>query len=112
MQNQEKDKKENDTFKAILDSLNNFTGTLTGKNLEEKLVEYSEVYGEILLYLYNQIENQKKEIKFLKKEIIRLEKRPNQNISHTKKNPNLFYLYILVFISLGLNIILLIQILK
>ncbi len=100
--------KSNDTIKAITDSLNNFAGALTGRNLEEKLLEYSEVYGEILLYLYQEQENQKKEIKHLKKEIFRLEEKIS-NSSQSKpqlKHSKLKYIFfILVLFSFILNII-------
>lgn len=107
--------KSNDTIKAITESLNNFAGTLTGKNLEEKLVEYSEIYGEILLYLYQEQENQKKEIRHLKKEILRLEEKIIKN-TQTKqqekslKSKNL--LYVLIIFSLLLNLISLVLIYK
>lgn len=100
--------KQNDTLKAIADSINQFTGSLTGKNLEDKLIEYSEVYGEILLYLYKTVENQKKEIKFLKKEIKRLEKLQEKPVDIKNSSKQYKFLYILVTISFLSNIILLI----
>ncbi|GIX42632.1 MAG: hypothetical protein KatS3mg129_2365 [Leptospiraceae bacterium] len=100
--------KQNDTLKAIADSINKFTGSLTGKNLEDKLIEYSEVYGEILLYLYKTVENQKKEIKFLKKEIKQLEKLQQKPIDIKTSSKQYKFLYILVTISILSNIILII----
>lgn len=106
--------KPNDTIKAITDSLHNFAGTLTGKNLEEKLVEYSEVYGEILLYLYQEQEHQKKDIKFLRKELHRLEEmihkslQGNQSENYRKSKLHVISIYLLLLI----NAILLIIIIK
>ncbi|MCX7811249.1 MAG: hypothetical protein N2247_10085 [Leptospiraceae bacterium] len=108
MEKNKNDINQNDTIKAIAESLNQFAGSLTGKNLENKLIEYSEVYGEIILYLYNQLENQKREIKHLKKELYRIESLLNQNSNHstTKNYKKDKYLYIFNIILFIINIIL------
>jgi len=113
MEKNKNDINQNETIKAIVESLNQFAGSLTGKNLENKLIEYSEVYGEIILYLYNQLENQKREIKHLKKELYRIESLLNQNnnnstIKNYKKDK---YLYIFNIFLVIINIILIILLL-
>ncbi len=103
---EKKQDNQTDTLQAITQTLNNFTGSLTGKNLEEKLIEYSEVYGEILIYLYKTMEQHKNEIKFLKKEIHRLEKllkdkNNMSNLDFTNKNKNhIRLLYLMIFINI------------
>ncbi len=113
MEKNKNDVNQNDTIKAIAESLNQFAGNLTGKNLENKLIEYSEVYGEILLYLYNHLENQKREIKHLKKELNRIESLLNQNNNNstTKNYKRDKYLYIFNVILVMINIILIILLL-
>ncbi len=112
---EKKQDNQTDTLQAIAQTLNNFTGSLTGKNLEEKLIEYSEVYGEILIYLYKTIEHHKNEIKFLKKEISRLEKliKEKNNISNldtTNKYKNhIRLLYFMIFINILFIIFLIIK---
>lgn len=76
--------KEKKLLESLAESLNQFTGSLTGKNLEEKLIEYSEVYGEILLNLYNTTEELKKENKLLKKQILKLENQLQEFSSNSR----------------------------
>ncbi len=74
MKDKNLDKEDRDILKALSESLQNFSKTLTGKNLEEKLMEYSEVYGEILLFLYRENQNFRNEILSLKRKIHNLQK--------------------------------------
>lgn len=46
--------------KAVGDSLGNLAGSLTGKSLEDRIQEYSEVYGEILLHLNDRMDGLEK----------------------------------------------------
>lgn len=99
---------ERDFLKAISESLQKFSHSLTGKNLEERLIEYSEVYGEILLYLYKNQEEYNKKLLALKKEIQELEKKIISNIPQKEsKNPSRRLILIMVFITM-LNFLLLI----
>lgn len=49
-----------DAAKAVGDSLGNLAGSLTGKSLEDRIQEYSEVYGEILLHLNDRMDGLEK----------------------------------------------------
>ena len=49
-----------DAAKAVGDSLGNLAGSLTGKTLEDRIQEYSEVYGEILLHLNDRMDGLEK----------------------------------------------------
>ncbi|MCB1139724.1 MAG: hypothetical protein KDK23_13250 [Leptospiraceae bacterium] len=42
--------------RAVGDSLSNLAGSLTGKTLEDRIQEYSEVYGEILLHINDRMD--------------------------------------------------------
>ncbi len=46
--------------RAVGDSLGNLAGSLTGKSLEDRIQEYSEVYGEILLHLNDRMDGLEK----------------------------------------------------
>ncbi len=100
-------KKEQNLLESFAETFQQFTGSLTGKNLEEKLIEYSEVYGEILLNLYNQTEEIKKENRFLKKRISELENQIQEwksNVSKEKINQKTKRLLIIITFT---NIVLL-----
>lgn len=46
--------------RAVGDSLSNLAGSLTGKTLEDRIQEYSEVYGEILLHINDRMDQLEK----------------------------------------------------
>ncbi|MFN3603434.1 MAG: hypothetical protein ACK4UJ_01855 [Leptonema sp. (in: bacteria)] len=88
----EKKGQDQNLLESIAESFSKLSGSLTGKNIEEKLIEYSEVYGEILLNLHRSIEELKKENKFLKKEISKLETQiKNIQVNPRKENNNKFF---------------------
>ncbi|MBW7857994.1 MAG: hypothetical protein H3C43_06850 [Leptonema sp. (in: Bacteria)] len=55
-------------LQAVTDTLSQMAGSLTGKNLEQKIQEYTSVYGEILLGMHNRLNDLERENKALRKE--------------------------------------------
>ncbi len=51
------------------DTLNTATGTLTGKNVEQQVAEYSEVYTQVLLGMHGDLELQGRKVGDHDKEI-------------------------------------------
>lgn len=66
-------KEEKEILKELYRTIQEFSSRITGKNIEEKLTEYTEVFGEILIYLYKQQEEQKQRLKAIEKEKKHLE---------------------------------------
>lgn len=60
---------ETSALKAVTDSINRMAGSLTGRNLEQKIQEYTSVYGEILLGMHNRLNDLERESKSLRKEV-------------------------------------------
>lgn len=56
-------------LKAVTDSINQMAGSLTGRNLEQKIHEYTSVYGEILLGMHNRLNDMEREVRSLRKEL-------------------------------------------
>lgn len=50
--------KSNPQVEKVLDGASTLSGTLSGKRLEDKLAEYTTVYGDVLLSLYERLEEQ------------------------------------------------------
>ena len=51
------------------DTLKTATGTLTGRNVEQQVAEYSEVYTQVLLGLHEDLELQRRKVADHEKEI-------------------------------------------
>jgi len=66
---------DNTAFKAVTDTINQMAGSLTGRNLDQKIQEYTSVYGEILLGMHNRLNDIEKETKSLRKEVIQQHKK-------------------------------------
>lgn len=47
--------------KAVGESLSNLAGAITGKTLEDRIVEYSEIFGDVLLRLHETVEQLKQD---------------------------------------------------
>ena len=60
---------ETSALKAVTESINQMAGSLTGRNLEQKIQEYTSVYGEILLGMHNRLNDLERESKSLRKEV-------------------------------------------
>jgi predicted RNase H-like nuclease (RuvC/YqgF family) len=80
-------------LRAVTESIKQIAGSLTGKNLEQKIQEYTSVYGEILLGMHNRLNDLERQVKSLRKEVSRqhrqiqsleskiTEKRPRSTLS-------------------------------
>jgi predicted RNase H-like nuclease (RuvC/YqgF family) len=80
-------------LRAVTESIKQFGGSFTGKKLEQKIQEYTSVYGEILLGMHNRLNDLERQVKSLRKEVSRqhrqiqsleskiTEKRPRSTLS-------------------------------
>lgn len=64
-------------LQAVTDTLSQMAGSLTGRNLEQKIQEYTSVYGEILLGMHNRLNDLERENKALRKESSQQHRRIN-----------------------------------
>lgn len=75
-----------DPLRAVTESLQRLTGAFTGQNLEEKIQEYTSVYGEILLAMHNRLNDLDRENRSLRKELAR-ERRHLQSLLGERSHP-------------------------
>ncbi len=59
--------------RTVKDGLNAIASSITGKNVEDRLSEYTEVYGEILIGLHEDVEELKKAANSRAEDFVRLE---------------------------------------
>ena len=85
-----------------------FLGRISGKNVEEKVGKYSEVFGEVLLGLHREFERQDSEIKQNKEKTGKLEEKLNEmkKADGLKDTKNLWIFCILSYVfALGIGVI-------
>ncbi len=104
-----------------MDILKKMTDKMTGKGLEEKIGQYSEVYGEVLLGMHRDIESQKKlvhdyrqeavsyidEVRLLKEEFERYKHESADKIASLEKQTKLqsMCLVTLLAVCIGLGVL-------